>query len=499
MDEPLSKNHYINVGKKGTFSPGNNPIFNSTPKEIDDLFAELKSSGTSKILLYFHGGLVPAHSGLQTANRIVRYVKSGSDVHPICFVWETGLTKTIYHNLDTIATSKFFKKILIKILKVTGGNLGIEHLESTGGAKGLGGFSDKEIEEELLKDSPFEDYQISEGDKSANVLAAEAQEESDLVMSLLSDQLEAELEEEILSDFTLIELANSEKPGEEQELLNPDVFDSDEEGAKGIISTAKLIASALKITVAIIKRHLKKRNHDFYPTVIEEALREFYVADIGNWVWGNMKKKAAGMWSESEFQGDYKNWPVGSYFLTKLNDFQKNNQNKVSIDLVGHSAGSIVICELLRKVSEQNISIDFRHLIFMAPAVRCDLFDETVIKNKDKFLTFRCFTMEDEIEKKDRMLKFIYPRSLLYLISGILEDESDAIILGLQRHIVGNVPYRGDLFDRVIDFLKTEGNLVFAITDDQAEDGLKTGSMSHGGFDDDGEITLESIVHIIKS
>ena len=35
------------------------------------------------------------------------------------------------------------------------------------------------------------------------------------------------------------------------------------------------------------------------------------------------------------------------------------------------------------------------------------------------------FTMTDENEKKDRLVPVIYPHSLLYLVSGVVEPEVD--------------------------------------------------------------------------
>jgi hypothetical protein len=494
----LNRKYYINIGEKGTFYPGNNPIFNSTPKEIDDLFLHFLNNDITKLALYFHGGLVSAESGMETAQRVVKYITQDTDAHPICFIWETGLRRTIVQNLDTIGQSEFFKKLLIKILKVAGRHLNIEALDAIGTAKGMESMSEREIAAELKKDAPFENYQISVQAKSASVLDAKTLVDDVTIETRLRLQVEAELEEEIEDDVQLKSLAAQEKPEAERKLMNREYKDVTEEGDKGIISAVQLIAAAVKITLRVIKRHLQKQDHDFYPTVIEEILREIYVADLGNWLWGNMKQKASDMWKSNNFQDNYQDWPAGSYFIKKLEEHQQHIGTKLTVDLIGHSAGSIVICELIRKLSQGGDNIQFRHIIFMAPACRCDLFDSTILALPASFTSFRCFTMKDEMEKKDHLVKFIYPRSLLYLISGILEKESDACLLGLQRHITGNEPYTGDMFSRIANFLKTEGNIVYAITDAEAADGLRSGAITHGGFDDEKEITLESIMHLIN-
>lgn len=493
----LNRINYVHVGKHGTFHPDTNPLYNSTPAEIDSLFAYLKENNKSKLLLYFHGGLVPTKSGLETAERIIRYSTTGSDAHAFCFVWETGWLKTVTDNLTIISESDFFKKILIKVLKVTGPKLGIEASAFFEGAKGFGEFTEEEIEEELKKEAPFEHYQINSGAKSATILQADSNlEESNLL--LLENEIRGELEYEIERDTELQNMISAEKSDKEENILDPKYKHRTDENAKGLLSTIEVLVGATKIAIRVIKRHLQKRDHDFYPTVAEETMRELYVSELGNWLWGNMKQKAGDMWKESEFAGNYRHWPVGSYFIEKLAQYQKETGIKLTIDLVGHSAGSIVICELVKMIVAKGYDIKFRNIIFMAPACRTDLFENTILKNSSIYHSFRCFTMADEYEKKDRLFSFVYPRSLLYLISGILEDKSDDLILGLQRHTIGNYPYDDERSVRISDFLKKEGHTVYAVTKDDAVDGFRSGAKKHGGFDDDQETTLDSIIYIIK-
>jgi hypothetical protein len=495
--QQLEKLYYFNVGKHGTFLTDDNPIYNTVPSEIDAIFHELELKGKKKIVLYFHGGLVPAESGLETATRVTKYVLRDTDAHPISFVWETGLKKTVLHNLDTVARSDFFKKLLIKILKVAGRKLGIETIGDWMGAKGIDQLTESEILIELNKPAPFESYHVNVGAKSANVINASALQSEQEIEASLQAEIEAEMEEEIEDDYQLKTVAASDKPADEAALMEADLTE-ETDGGKGIIGAVKLIAAAVKITVRVITRHIQNRDHDFYPTAVEEILREFYVADLGNWLWGSMKEKAGEMWKPSELIGDFKKWAVGDYFIKKLEAYQQK-VGSLTIDVVGHSAGSIVICELLKSLSKRNSDIRFRHVMFMAPAVRCDLFVSSAFANPKLFSTFRCFTMSDDQEKKDHLVKFIYPRSLLYLISGILEKESDAHILGMQRHVSGNSPYLGPMFTQIGEFFKPSGTVVYSITEDQAGDGLRSGSISHGGFDDEGEPTMDSIMYLIKN
>lgn len=107
--------------------------------------------------------------------------------------------------------------------------------------------------------------------------------------------------------------------------------------------------------------------------------------------------------------------------------------------------------------------------------------------------------MQDQYEQKDRLVPVLYTRSLLYFISGVLEAESDTCILGLQRHIIGNKPYdQEEILNDINKYLVLEDRMVYAVTKDDALEGLRSGSQRHGDFDNAGEITLDSIFYLLK-
>ncbi len=491
----LSKLNYVNVGKHGTFSPTGNQLFDTTSADVDKIFESLKDG--DRLLLYFHGGLVNVKSGMDTAERITRYVTTGTQSHPVSFVWETGLIETLTQNLDVIWSSEFFKRLLVKVIKVAGKNLGID-VKGLDGSKGVGGMRDEEIWDQLKRAEPFEDTVEVTGKRSVS-LKWVGDDDLNELDDIIGKEIKADMEEEIESDQLLIDAATAEKPPLEADLMRNTIAGTKAQGEKGILSLAKLITAAVKIVVAVVKRYMKKRNHDFYPTVVEEIFREIYIADIGTLLWGLMQTKAKDMWKEDSFTGNPEGYHAGSYFLKKIIDFQATGA-KLTIDLVGHSAGSIAICELVDAVVKRKMDIKFRHVIFMAPACRCELFADTLLKNRDIMEDFRIFTMSDEYEKKDHLVPVIYPRSLLYLISGILEKDSfDAYVLGLQRHITGRVPYDNEeVLNDIKAFVEEKGHIVYAVTEPGAAEGHVSGSMKHGNFDNDKETTLDSIVSIIK-
>jgi hypothetical protein len=502
MPATFGKRFYVNVGKDGTFKPSGNQEYDTTAGDIDALFEDLRAQQQKKILLYFHGGLVSANSGMDTAQRIFKYVTNGSTHYPIAFVWETGLFETIGQNIETIGQSDFFKKLLPKILKVAAKQLGLD-IPSALGAKGIENLSDEELQAELSKENPFEDYSVNPGKRSTSTVSnftADSEEEN--IMIMLVPEIEAELDEQIRSDEELLAAADAEKSPQEAKLMRPgDV--AGKAGAKGIFSAVSLVKSAVIITFKVVKRFIQSRDHGFYPTIIEEILREYYVADLGTWVWGRMKYKAQAMWSPDEFSNvDKLKWHSGSYLLKKLVEYQNDN-GPLTIDLVGHSAGSIAICELLRAVTDRGIPLKFRNVIFMAPACRAELFHSSFLQKvqaqPDLVRSFRCYTMSDAYETKDRLVPGLYTRSLLYFISGVLEENAfDAYILGLHRHIAAQKPYNTAELVAINAFVSTNSRIVYSVTENGAHDGLRSTSERHGDFDNDQEATLDSMIYMIN-
>lgn len=496
MTPPLSKLHYVNVGPQGRFTASGDPAYDSTPADIDQLFATLAQQNKQKIVLYFHGGMVGEHSGMDTAKLITRYINDGTDAHPISFVWETGPVETIRQNLRDIHTTVFFRKLLEKIIKVAGKKLGIE-VDSLGGSRGVGHLSYAEIQAELQTEAPFEDYSVDIGARSATDV-------KEAIPGALELDVEAELEEEIASDPALLAEIEREKSADELPLLDKEkIEDPTDAAARGIFSWARLIKAAVAITIKVIRRHLNKRDHGFYPTIMEEIVRELYIADFGAWLWTGMKSKAELMWQQDEAGTSGTDLKTGNYVLGKLKAYADSHPD-LSIDLVGHSAGSIAICHLMKQLADRNIDLPVRHILFMAPACRCELFAETILSQPSRFKHFRMFTMRDELETKDRLVWGIYTRSLLYFVSGVLEEKgkkADEFILGLQRHIIGDSPYdQFDVLEEIKGFFTTDSTrAVYSASLDDAAPGFRTTALKHGLFDNDKEPTLDSIVHLIKS
>lgn len=273
------------------------------------------------------------HSGMETAIRITNYIKTGTNAHPVSFIWKTGFLETIAQNLEDLRGTKLFQKLLTKIVKLAGNKLGIE-IPSLIGSRGVGTLTEAEVMAELFKPFPFDEYVVDDSKRSATEVTANT---NDFV---LTNELEAELEEEIDSDAefkaALIAAENSK------------IAISADDAARGLPGLATVIKLVAAIIFRVIKRHIARRDHGFYPTVIEELARELYLADFGAWLWDDMKVKAEAMCQEDLPGTTGLDLKAVNYMLKQLKKYCDAHP-ETTIDLVGHSAGSIVICHLVKQ------------------------------------------------------------------------------------------------------------------------------------------------------
>lgn len=194
--------------------------------------------------------------------------------------------------------------------------------------------------------------------------------------------------------------------------------------------------------------------------------------------------------------------------LARIAALAQATDGPVRLLFVGHSAGCVLACELLSEAGAlpDNVTADF---VFLAPAVRMDKAAAVLAAADARIGNLRIFALKDERERTDPLDGVlpvsIYPRSLLYLISGVLERDddgdswADAPLLGMQRHLEGLAD------DRLTSAERASRNTIRAFlaaaparvvfSGSSAGDGLNTDARSHGGFDEETQ-TLASIRHI---
>jgi len=479
---PFGKLNYIKIGPHGTLDPSGE--LHTTREDIDDIIRLLGDPAKTKLTVHFHGGLVNESSGLKTAKAMTT-VYAAAGAHPVTFIWATGFLDTVEDNLNTITQTALFKKLLALALKHAMKALGMA-IPGRGPGQPM---TLTEIQSRLASGAPFE--YLDAGARGASSVRTEEQLDTEL------PQIEEEVREDVEADPDIDLLLKEEAP------LTPlldqrTVMPTEGEGTRGLITSAKLAIAITKVVYRITKRYIRKHDHGFYPTVVEEVLREFYLADFGEWVWGNMKQKAGQMWLPPNGLARHEIYG-GRYFLEELHKLQQRRSDLI-VDLVGHSAGSIVICQMLKAAAAANLPIRIRNVIFMAPACSSKLFLDEIVRAPDRYQRFRMFTMSDDYECKNLLVPLVYTRSLLYLISGALDGFDDEPIAGMERFLGLQVPFH-DLESREINeylLAHDSGCLVLSKTAENAPRGRRCTAERHQDFDDNGPMQ-DSLITLISA
>jgi len=252
---------------------------------------------------------------------------------------------------------------------------------------------------------------------------------------------------------------------------------------------------AAKVLAAVIRRLRDKTDHGIYPTVIEEILRAFYMANAGERIWSIMKNDTRQTFEDSdEVRG-------GRYFLDALADLVRSGE-RPEITLVGHSAGAVFVGNFLKHVEKLRADpndpfpadFKFKNVVFLAPACTFVEFKPVVERHADLFERFRMFTMYDANEAEDKLVSVLYPRSLLYLISGILEKDddgksaSDRPIVGMERYYARTDVYTQPEIEAVRKFVEERDSARVVWSPSAGGPGMSSGAISHHLFDEDEQV-----------
>jgi hypothetical protein len=202
---------------------------------------------------------------------------------------------------------------------------------------------------------------------------------------------------------------------------------------------------------------------------------EKLLARPGTAIWSEMKQNADAI-SNSSTSGArmlYQACQQSPYFA---------DLSKIRVHLVGHSAGAILHSHVIHRLGGQGWT--FESVNFMAPAVRVDLFKDTVIPaiKNGKVKRYNQFHLSDDMEQKDPTCKPIlgYSRSLLYLVAQSLEQGLPTPILGMEKY------FNDEIASKKLANVST-----------WAAPGRESKSTTHGGFDDD-QVTMASVIALMK-
>lgn len=474
----------------------------SRPK-VDSMVASALSGG-GPIVVHFHGGLVKYKVGVDGAKRLLPiYEQAGG--FPVFFVWESGLLETIENNLGEISQEKIFKIVWKRVRRI----VERKSMQVISG-RSIGDLpqpDDDQFEQDIDNAVTPEDVatlmrELLDGEEHLTELSEDEQR-------TLEEELEfdAELDAEVknislsLRDPADVDAELNSRSftvrGATTTLMDPSALDEfidrPTPTSRGLISTIKIIKAIVKIAAKVILRFVRSRDHGLHATIVEEILHALYVGNVGGLVWRTMKKDTA----DSFGQDPQKH--AGTAFIDSLKN-QADASNLPRIILIGHSTGAVYISEFLKHADAQ-LGPSFKFdVVFLAPASTFDLTAETLANFSHRISDFRMFTMTDANEKKDRLVPILYPHSLLYFVSGVVETDRDMPIVGMQRYY-----YKSDYTDNRFSSVAAVRNFVTSASDrsiwsvtTNQDPGKNTAALKHGDFDNE-SATMASISHIIGS
>ncbi|MCX7571175.1 hypothetical protein OS242_14580 [Tumebacillus sp. DT12] len=172
---------------------------------------------------------------------------------------------------------------------------------------------------------------------------------------------------------------------------------------------------------------------------LDETIEELAKGFSGGW--SACKERASRVFGDGGF---------GWQFLTQLLTALRSRNLHPEFHVVGHSAGALVLGELLRNLRTHRIDLPIRTCSLYAPACSLAYFDDTYIPEitapTQRIAEFYLYTLTDDEEKADacipvRFYRYtlfsIYRKSLLYLISRGLEGAAEDVpLLGMERYAV---------------------------------------------------------------
>lgn len=457
------------------------------------------AAASRRVVLHFHGGLVSEERGRAIAADLLPVYRDAG-AYPVFFVWRSGLLEILRGHLKEIADEDAFKALTKLVIKFVVGKV----LGSTGAKGGFQLPDDHNVATEFALHAvgvePYANLAVPEtlddltaADEASVEQRLRADPQLRAIGRAIAESALSPEQREGARSATRLERAA------ETTLMSPEIVDELQESApdtgdKGIVTAAVLAKHAARAVRNVIHRYRVGRDHGVYCTAIEEILREFYAANAGGRIWATMKQETADTFVEAA--------PArgGITFMRSLGDSLRGGA-RPEITLVGHSTGAVFINNLLGQVvrmrsdPSESLPDDFRfHAIaFLAPA--CTFTDFALVLQHREHLwrRFRMFTMTDDAERHDSLVPIVYPRSLLYFVSGLLETGPDGKgdagkpLVGLARCFDREREDDAPEVHAVRSWIQSEaGQVVWSPVNGGL--GLSSGAVSHGDFDDDEKV-----------
>jgi hypothetical protein len=500
--------HVLILSEEGRLHRPHNGL---TPYEtVERILDGFAASEYPSMTIYFHGGLVPEATALGLAQHFYRKISEDFNSYPVFVIWKSGPLETLQSAmLEINNSSPLFMQVLKKLTKWVARLLDRD-APTPSTARVAGPFSPDEvlrlIEAEELGEIDAEATTTLDALTDAGMRPLNEDDVTDLAQALADD-------EDADRALGVILMAAQRRPrtasGAEPAVESAPTPDS----ATGYLSAEiveRLVRQratpegrlarrmpesftgftsardwffAGKILRAVMERFNSGTDHGFFGTILEEMYRTLYADKVGEFLWNEMKENAAGAYEPIVPGAADNDIPGGTLFLEAIERFV-NHYGPFALNVFGHSAGSIHIAQFVAAgAALMTDQFRLKNVFYTAPAINFDLFKAKMVPNSAHIDNFRIFTMSDRYERADPLVKpmpILYPHSLLYLVSGIFEDEPDCPLIGLDRHLQG---VQDDEVQEFLDHYRSAAfePVIYAVTPHETPVGKQAGFTSHYG------------------
>ena len=142
---------------------------------------------------------------------------------------------------------------------------------------------------------------------------------------------------------------------------------------------------------------------------------------------------------------------------------------------------------------------DFRaNVVLIAPACTFNTLAQSLKQAGSRVANLRVFGMGDVTERQDKLFPGIYPASLLYFVSGVLEDNRDEPLVGMERYYSSRYTSEGfGAIAAVRAFKSLAHQRPFSWSAATGLDGANCDMTTHGDWDK-AEATLASVKYLIE-
>jgi hypothetical protein len=417
--------------------------------ELRAAFAKFAESKSNHVCVFCHGGLVSRDSGLETAQELLKgYTDAGT--YPFFFIWNSGLFDILKELLDphqhdpgfVKAANKAVTEVSQKIAAV----LNLDHLKAAAKVRSRAAPLDLKSLAEYAQE-----FDTAWGKHPGAQLSVSPQELKTFGDLLLAVQ-----------------------PATRQQVL---------------FRTKRVLGPGNPLG-RIYQRINSGHDHGLYTTVIEELAIALGIDEAAGCIWRKMKSDidAAFAPNPSTFGG--------TAFLENLDAAWTRNPN-LKVTLIGHSAGAIYVQRFLEALDESFAANPERQVgvITLAAAVSFARMNQGLSVLKKRVSGLRLFGLSGKREGGYWEVPFIYNKSLLYIVSSLCEDDSEADkpLVGMRRYWSGARPYDQPDIQAVMSFV--HNRTVWAPSSKLAKPGFRSNAKRHGGGEKKGGFPSETFTH----